>query len=149
GGHFYHGLNGLAPLGIGHAENTDTSDATPLHDDRFYLCWIDIFTPRFDQRLFRFTLHVIEVTIHVKAPHVAGVMPTTAEDLSSDVRLVKVALKHDGAAHQDFSGRAQGDILIRFIHQADLAQGYHFAGAARTVCDALQRHKTTRLSLTK
>src|SRR5262245_56132171 len=76
-------------------------------------------------------------------------MPATAEGLGSDIRLVKVALKHDRATHQDFSGCAHGDIPIRFIHESDLAQGRHFTGTARMVYGALQRHKTTRLSLTK
>src|SRR6266545_1494408 len=147
--HLHYGLDGLSPLGIWHAEHTDARDACQLHDDRFHLGWIDVFPPRFNECLFRFALHVVEVPVRVEAADVTGVMPTAPEGLGCDVREVKVALKYDRTTHQNFSWRADGNISIRFIYQSDLTQRSPLASTARMVCHPLERHKATRLSLAK
>src|SRR5204862_4316483 len=136
--HLDHGLDRLAPLGVGDAVHAHPAHARELHDHRLDLRRVDVLPAGLDQLLLRLALDVVEVAVGVEPPHAPGVVPAVAAGVARHVRLVEVALEHERAAHDDLPWCPDVHLAVVVIHELHVAHGHGLAGGAGLVPHALQ-----------
>src|SRR5438128_2974802 len=115
--HLDHGLDGLAPRGVGDTVHAHPAHAGELHDHRLDLRRVDVLPAGLDQLLLRLALDVVEVAVGVEPPHVPGVVPAVAKGVGRHVRLAEVALEDERAAHDDLPWCPDVHLAVVVIHE--------------------------------
>src|ERR1019366_6105023 len=109
--------HGFAPLLVRSADDGDGGDAEIGRDNVFDLAGEDVETPRDDHVLL--AIYNRQKPVLVFASDVAGVEPVSFEGLACLLRLVPIALHHQGSPHTQFPWLALLYFLAVIVEQAD------------------------------